>query len=81
VDNWNNITNSQNRVRKKSFGGTSGLSQPEEMIMCGTFFNSWLAEIRLTEVSGKGLIHLIYVRMYVYPFGVFYLTSRLLLIF
>jgi hypothetical protein len=22
VDNWNNITNSQNRVRKKSFGGT-----------------------------------------------------------
>jgi hypothetical protein len=22
VDNWNNITNFQNRVRKKSFGGT-----------------------------------------------------------
>jgi hypothetical protein len=22
VDNWKNITNSQNRVRKKSFGGT-----------------------------------------------------------
>jgi hypothetical protein len=22
VDKWNNITNSQNRVRKKSFGGT-----------------------------------------------------------
>jgi hypothetical protein len=22
VNNWNNITNSQNRVRKKSFGGT-----------------------------------------------------------
>jgi hypothetical protein len=22
VDNWNNITNSQNRVRKKSFGET-----------------------------------------------------------
>jgi hypothetical protein len=22
VDNWNNITNSQNRVMKKSFGGT-----------------------------------------------------------
>jgi hypothetical protein len=22
VDNWSNITNSQNRVRKKSFGGT-----------------------------------------------------------
>jgi hypothetical protein len=22
VDNWNNITNSQSRVRKKSFGGT-----------------------------------------------------------
>jgi hypothetical protein len=22
VDNWNNLTNSQNRVRKKSFGGT-----------------------------------------------------------
>jgi ABC-type transporter Mla MlaB component len=26
VDNWNNITNSQNRVRKKSFGGTFCLS-------------------------------------------------------
>jgi hypothetical protein len=22
VDNWNNITNSRNRFRKKSFGGT-----------------------------------------------------------
>jgi hypothetical protein len=26
VDSWNNITNSQNRVRKKSFGGTFCLS-------------------------------------------------------
>jgi hypothetical protein len=26
VDNWKNITNSQNRVRKKSFGGTFCLS-------------------------------------------------------
>jgi hypothetical protein len=26
VDNWKNITNSHNRVRKKSFGGTFGFS-------------------------------------------------------
>jgi hypothetical protein len=30
VDNWKNITNSQNRVRKKSFGGTFCFSSAAE---------------------------------------------------
>jgi hypothetical protein len=33
VDNWKNITNSQNSVRKKSFGGTFTFSNSSNIVM------------------------------------------------
>jgi hypothetical protein len=50
VDNWKNITNSHNSVRKKSFGGTIGFSN------CHIIRLDTGGLVFLVSVYGQGLI-------------------------